>query len=253
MPNRSESIANLASSLAVAQGKIENASKDSENPYFKSSYADLASVRDAVRKPFAEHGLAVVQLPSTDGALVTIITILLHESGEWISSALSMKAKDDSPQAIGSAITYARRYALAAMAGVAPEDDDGEKAQAHSPRGSQAAADAVANKKVEELKKELKKPKADDKATEHRDYRGNLMPEELAPFCRAIDKDISQFQGVLTNFRRKFLEMKIEPEFERIVKKNADMKPETSDPAVLKGIILDLWNAMEEARSLGVQ
>lgn len=131
---RTTSIKELSAALAVAQGHIENALKDSANPFFKSKYADLASVREAVRKPFAENGLAVIQMPSSDGAVVTLTTILTHSSGEWISSDLTMTAKDNSPQAIGSCITYARRYALQSFAGVAPEDDDAETAQGRPQR-----------------------------------------------------------------------------------------------------------------------
>jgi hypothetical protein len=137
---RSETINELAAALAAAQGKIENASKDSANPYFRSRYADLASIWDAIRGPLSEHGLAVVQPVRVEGSSVTVTTLLAHASGQWISSDLTMTAqrqikdgggweKLDTPQAIGSCITYARRYALAAMAGVAPEDDDAEGAQ----------------------------------------------------------------------------------------------------------------------------
>lgn len=133
---KSDQINELASALAKAQGAIENAAKDAANPFFKSKYADLASIRDAIRVPFAENGLCVMQPVSVDGSKVTVTTILAHSSGQWVSSDLSMTAqrqvqgggweKIDTPQAIGSATSYARRYALAAIAAVATEDDDGE-------------------------------------------------------------------------------------------------------------------------------
>lgn len=134
---RSESIDQLAGALAVAQGLIENAAKDSANPYFRSKYADLASIWDVIRAPLSANGLSIVQPVRVEGSTVTVTTLLAHSSGQWISSDLSMAAqkqlkdgggweKLDSPQAIGSCITYARRYALAAMTGVAPEDDDAE-------------------------------------------------------------------------------------------------------------------------------
>lgn len=129
MVAKSESIKELSAALARAQSQIKGASKDSANPYFKSRYADLASVWDACRDALTKHGLAVTQWPSAEGPRVTVETILTHESGEWISRELTITAKEDSPQAIGSAVTYARRYALAAVAGVAPEDDDGEAAE----------------------------------------------------------------------------------------------------------------------------
>lgn len=137
MVAKSDSIKELSAALAKAQAEIKGAAKDSSNPYFKSRYADLASVWEACRDPLTKHGLAVTQWPSADGPKVTVETILTHESGEWISRELTITAKEDSPQAIGSAVTYARRYALAAVAGVAPDDDDGEAAQG---RGGKLAA-----------------------------------------------------------------------------------------------------------------
>ncbi len=136
MYNKSEDITELAGALSAAQGAIENAEKTSANPFFKSSYADLASIWDAIRCPISANGLAIMQLPSAEGPKVTITTVLTHKSGQWISSELTMTAKDDTPQGIGSAITYARRYALQSVAGVAPEDDDGNGAngRGHQPQ-----------------------------------------------------------------------------------------------------------------------
>lgn len=178
---RSDQIEQLALALAKAQGAIEGALKDSTNPYFRSSYADLASVWAAIRRPLSDNGLAVVQPVAVDGAHVTVTTLLMHESGQWISSDLTMAAqrqlkdgggweKIDTPQAIGSVITYARRYALQSMIGVAPEDDDAEAAQGRGgaqpanqrpaaqparpnaqQRGTQAAADQVADAKLRTL------------------------------------------------------------------------------------------------------
>lgn len=125
---RSESIAKLAMALAKAQAQITFAAKDATNPHFKSKYADLAAVWEACRKPLSGNGLSVVQLPSTDGLKVTLTTVLMHESGEWISQDLTMTASANTPQAIGSCITYARRYALSSVAGIAQDDDDGNAA-----------------------------------------------------------------------------------------------------------------------------
>jgi hypothetical protein len=121
----------LACALAKAQGNITGARKDSANPFFKSKYADLASCWDACRKPLSDNGLAVIQIPEVGIEFVTIMTLLVHESGQWIRSRLPMKPKDFSPQSLGSTITYARRYALAAMVGLAQTDDDAESAQDH--------------------------------------------------------------------------------------------------------------------------
>jgi hypothetical protein len=122
---QSPSITALASALAAAQAQITTASKDSTNPHFKVKYADLASVWSACRVPLAEQGLSVYQGIEANGGAVTVTTMLLHKSGEYLGSALTMTANPATPQGVGSCITYARRYALAAAVGVAPEDDDG--------------------------------------------------------------------------------------------------------------------------------
>lgn len=128
MSESSEQINELASALAKAQGKITGALKDSANPFFKSKYADLASVWDACRAALSENGLAVVQFPESDDSGLYVVTTLTHASGQWMRSRLRLTPKDDSPQAAGSAITYGRRYALAAAVGVAQVDDDANAA-----------------------------------------------------------------------------------------------------------------------------
>ena len=129
----SESIHEIASALAKAQGEMGVAVKDSANPFFKSKYADLASVWEACRAPLAKHEIAVVQSPSAQGAVVALETLLIHKSGQWLRGTVTVTAKDDSPQAVGSAITYLRRYALQSFAGVAPADDDAEAATSRTP------------------------------------------------------------------------------------------------------------------------
>lgn len=125
----SDAINEIATALAKAQGQMSGATKDSANPFFKTKYADLASVWDACRKPLSDHGLALIQSPSVDGVRVSVDTLLTHTSGQWMKGTVSVSAKEDSPQAVGSCITYLRRYALQSFAGVAPEDDDAEAAQ----------------------------------------------------------------------------------------------------------------------------
>ena len=136
--SQSEQINELAAALSVAQGKITGALKDSANPFFKSKYADLASVWDACRSALSENGLAVIQTTeAVDPSTVTVVTTLAHKSGQYIKGILTMVPKDPSPQAIGSCLTYARRYALAAIVGVAQVDDDANAAsgKAHPPAG----------------------------------------------------------------------------------------------------------------------
>lgn len=124
----SASIANLAKAMAVMQGQLQAASKDKTNPHFRSSYADLASCFDACRTPLSDNKLSVIQLPSANGVNASVRTILLHESGEYISHVLTVQSRDAGPQAIGSAITYLRRYSLCSVVGIAPDDDDGNAA-----------------------------------------------------------------------------------------------------------------------------
>jgi hypothetical protein len=130
---KSETIGKLAEALSKAQGMMKGAIKDSQNPFFKQSYADLSSVWEACREPLSKNGLSVTQTTRTgDGGEPVIITTLLHLSGEWVSGELQMKPVRTDPQSVGSAITYGRRYALSAIVGIAPEDDDGETAQGRS-------------------------------------------------------------------------------------------------------------------------
>ena len=124
-PMQSNCLDELGAALAKAQGELTGAKKDSKNPFFKSNYADLASIHDAIRESFSKHGLSYIQTTEEDGIL---ITTLLHSSGQWIRGRLKIDAVKKDPQGIGSAITYARRYALAAIAGVAQIDDDAESA-----------------------------------------------------------------------------------------------------------------------------
>jgi hypothetical protein len=126
----SEQVNEIAAALAKAQSVITGAVKDKTNPHFKNDYADLASVWDACRKPLTDNGLSVAQTAATEDGRVGVTTILLHSSGQWIRDTLVMKPTKDDPQGVGSCITYARRYALAAIVGVAPEDDDGNAASA---------------------------------------------------------------------------------------------------------------------------
>ena len=139
---RSESIAALAAALSKAQSAMTGAKKDSINPHFKSKYADLASVWDACREPLTKNGLSVIQMPGKDETGYYVETVLAHSSGEFVSCKLHIVPIKDDPQGLGSSITYARKYALAAIAGIAPDDsdDDGEAAMGRSDvRRDQAA------------------------------------------------------------------------------------------------------------------
>ena len=132
--NQSESIAKLATALSIVQGKLTHAKKDSANPFFKSKYADLESVWDACRSLLAENGLAVMQFPGefVDGTM-SLNTVLTHSSGEYMSYLMSVPVTKPDAQGAGSALTYMRRYALAAVVGVVQADDDGNAASSPKP------------------------------------------------------------------------------------------------------------------------
>lgn len=126
----SEQINELAKALAAAQSELENASKNSNNPHFKSKYADLAEVLNTVRPVFARNGLSIVQAPEYGEGIASVETTILHQSGQWMSSCVSAPVSKQDAQGVGSAVTYCRRYGLAAMAGIAQEDDDANAAVA---------------------------------------------------------------------------------------------------------------------------
>lgn len=131
--NRSESIAKLSVALVKAHAEIGVVVKGASNPFFKSKYADLASVVEAVKPALLKNEIVVVQgLQDAEGG-VAIETMLLHSSGEWISSTLRLPAAKEDAQGYGSACTYGRRYGLMAICGVPADDDDGNAATATAP------------------------------------------------------------------------------------------------------------------------
>lgn len=134
----------LAAALAKAQGQMSFAIKDAKNPHFGNKYADLASVWDAIRTPLSANGLSVTQATDvTEGGEMILITTLWHASGESISSRYPIAPVQRNPQGYGSALSYARRYALSSLVGVVQSDDDGNAASgAPAPDRSPAKASA---------------------------------------------------------------------------------------------------------------
>jgi len=131
--NKSESIKNIAKALSMFQHNVSKIKKDGKNPFFKSNYATLTNILDTIANPLENSGLVFSQLPDGDNSLTTI---LIHtESGEFIESTFNMHIVKNDPQALGSAITYARRYALGAILGLnIDEDDDGNRATPQAPK-----------------------------------------------------------------------------------------------------------------------
>lgn len=126
---KSESIVKISQALIKAQKNIKSVTKDASNPYFKSKYADLASVINACKDELNNEGITILQ--PVDG--MNVETLLLHESGEYISAQTPIVCKSqNNPQDLGSAITYARRYGLQSMIFLPSVDDDGEGVTSHS-------------------------------------------------------------------------------------------------------------------------
>jgi hypothetical protein len=142
LPYESDSTVAISAALVACQGALRPALKDANNPVFKTRYADLASVMEAIREPMLENGLAIQhqQLPGEAGRLV-LRTVLRHKSGEFLASVAVVPLSKQDAQGMGSALTYARRYGVAAMLGVVQDDDDGNAAS--TPQAKPAAAKPV--------------------------------------------------------------------------------------------------------------
>jgi hypothetical protein len=145
--------ASLATALVAAIGELQNVAKTANNPYFKSKYAPLDAIVDATRPVLAKHGLAIQQMPIFEDGRAGVKTTILHKSGFSTSSTLLLPLKDMSPQGVGGAITYARRYALAAVCGLATEDDlDGNEHLDNKPKEAPRSAIAKAIDKSPTIK-----------------------------------------------------------------------------------------------------
>lgn len=143
MANQSESIAKLAAAMVAAHAEMENPTKDRANSHHKYKYATLEALLEVAKPVLAKHRLTVVQMPAGTGDVPTLVTAVVHESGEFIRSEMPLTLlKPESvrgPQALGSAITYARRYALQSVLGVTAEDDDDGGAGSAPPKQQKPA------------------------------------------------------------------------------------------------------------------
>lgn len=154
---KSDSITELSKALVKFNGEVSKIAKDSSNPHFRNKYASLDQIVDEIRPLLQKNGLSVLQFPGGDGERLTLTTILMHESGEWIESEpLTMIPSKKDPQGIGSATTYARRYQLCAFLSLnTGEDDDGNHASIQpdaAQTGSRKAAPTASNSKEAVLK-----------------------------------------------------------------------------------------------------
>lgn len=140
MCSKSESITKIAMALVAFSSDVKTISHDSTNPHFKSQYTSLDHMIDVTKPLLHKHGLTVMQFPGGDGEKITVRTMILHESGEWIESEpLTLKAVKTDPQGAGSAITYARRYSYAAALSLSLGDDDDGNGASQPPVKPQSA------------------------------------------------------------------------------------------------------------------
>lgn len=143
----SPTLAKIAPSLLAAQAEITWATKDSTNPHFKNRYADLQSVIEAIKPTLNKNGIFFSQHPTpSDAGTLGLTTILLHSSGEWIEDTAIIPLPKNDPQGYGSAMTYGRRYGLAAICGLFQSDDDGEAAKPAQMPVRDTQSPAMANK-----------------------------------------------------------------------------------------------------------
>lgn len=183
----SQDITDLAKALPKAQANLGDVVKKSENKHFQNRYADLSAVLDAIMPAFNDVGCCILQPTTFDGTMVVCQTIILHESGQWIRSTLSMKPQAVTPQGIGSCITYARRYALMALVGVAPEDDDGNAA-------SIPVAEATQDRRTSQPPK-IPSPNLSDEEA-HRASKGErayVKAKNTISACQSLD-ELDAFQ-----------------------------------------------------------
>lgn len=187
--SKSENIGQLAEALAKAQAEIRHAVKEADNPFFKSKYADLAAVWDAAREPLSKNKLSIAQVVEFDEAGPWLETLLLHASGEWLSSRYPISMGDGKPQTMGSATTYARRYALSAMVGIASEDDDGNSA---SGRGD--------TKPIQRGGYDDLLPKSKAPPPKKKDPGASDLDVDPPPSVRSLPNDLATFYGPFNQY-----------------------------------------------------
>lgn len=225
----SEDIKDLALALNKMQANLEGAVKGNNNPFFKSSYADLSSVWEACRVGLADSELAVTQtmdVPDPEQKGVIIVTTLMHSSGQWIKGELfvpygtekdkktgAINIKQD-PQALGSAITYGRRYALMAMLGICPVDDDGESAMDRTGKP-----------------KDKSKPESKSKIASKTNPKRDAMINEYLNKAENMQELLSLWEGLTADEKQEYASLKDKRKAELSLPKECTKNPETCEPS----------------------
>lgn len=199
---------NIAKALAAAQANMGKALKQANNPHFRSKYADLGNVMDACLPALNEAGIALIQPTGEDDHGRYVETVLIHgESGEQLSCKVPLIVAKNDMQGYGSAVTYARRYGLMAMAGIAPEDDDGNAAAKAAPK--QEPVKGISAEQFQEIQSLIESTK-----TEEAKFCAYLKINELT------DLNTKQAADAIAMLKKK--QAKIEAEHDAAVKEEAD-------------------------------
>lgn len=179
----SEQIEKINEALALAQREYKPVVKNKVNPHFKNSYADLSSLIEATRDALSKYGLALTQSPLFQEGRLVVISRLLHKSGQWFETELSLKPQGDTPQALGSAITYGRRYSAEALLGVSSEDDDD---------GNEASNPNSDKQMIAQLREIIAKQNAELEAWKHPKFDKNngAAVERVRSYIREKHKEI---------------------------------------------------------------
>lgn len=267
LPGMSDSINEIASALSRAQGQIKTALHNAENPHFKSSYANLASVWDACRKALSDNNLAVTQQTSMVETGVNVhtfflTTVLMHSSGQWISGGYPIEPVQKTPQGYGSATTYARRYALMALVGVAPdEEDDGHAATSNQrarddrpapaqQRNPAKPADAKAGNKGAEQSAAPKKwqmSEAQGKRLFAIANEAQWAPEQVKAYMKAVFKIESSGQLTYDQYQKLCLFLGGNPNYEAEMKAAAphEAPPEKQKHPPVEDVTDEFMNYQE--------
>ena len=234
----SEQINELAEALSLAQGKIQNPKKDSDNPFFKSKYADLAEVLDVVRPAFSEVGLSVVQMPYTNDGM-GVVTRIMHKSGQWIEGefSLPMQTAKNIAQDAGSLITYMRRYALAAAAGVFQEDPDANLGNSKSDNTGAVVNMKYSPKEISNFGDQMSD--AID-AGDHLVVGRSLSDPEMVELWGIANKGTTKTTGQFTS-EQKAKQSNLVSRYRQDVQRWADDMVGTGDTS----LIMETWNDLD--------
>lgn len=203
MLQKSETVSEIAKAVLAVQGQLKPAVKDSRNPFYKSTYADLNSCWDAIRELLQANGLVVIQMPGTSGDMrPTLTTLLLHTSGEYFMDEAILLIDKPNAQGYGSAVTYYRRYGLSAVIGLISDDDDGAAASGTTgtPPAKETKATAKATSKRLEQAPTLEQAQstATARAKAEVEKQGEEIMTEQA--WGAVKKELEQFNLNDTEF-----------------------------------------------------